>query len=172
MTPSSGAASLIALMACGTSPSGSLAPVPVASLRAGSMFGNRATAGMPSLTASFAASAAAFGDSRSTPGIDGTPTRSSAPSCRISGQMKSAGVSTCSATSRRIHEAWRRRRGRRAGKGAGDGKLMKLARLQTAGGPLGAQPDHADDRGHDQPQAGYRVGGQKYDQPDEEHRRE
>ena len=66
-----------------------------------------------------AALAAALGDRRKTPGMEATGWRSSAPSWTISGQIRSDGVSTVSATSRRTQGDVRRRRGRARGKGAG-----------------------------------------------------
>jgi hypothetical protein len=79
------------------------------------MKGKTAMAGMPSSRACTAALAASSTESRSTPGMEGTGTRGSGPSCSTIDQIRSAGVSTLSRTSRRTQSAWRIRRGRAAG---------------------------------------------------------
>jgi hypothetical protein len=61
-----------------------------------------------------AAAAQSFTDRRLIPGIEPTGTVPS-PSCTTIDQIRSAGVSTVSRTSRRIQSAWRRRRMRSAG---------------------------------------------------------
>ncbi len=93
-------------------------------------------AGMPRSRAWTAALAASAGDSRSTPGMDGTGTLPS-PSCRIMAQIRSEGETAVSRTRRRIQSAWRRRRGRRAGKAARGGVLMTAASYAPDGGTQG-----------------------------------
>ena len=78
------------------------------------MCGNTAMAGTPSALASRAAAAAPAIVSRSTPGIEATGMASS-PSWTTIDQIRSAGVSTLSRTSRRVQSAWRSRRRRRVG---------------------------------------------------------
>ena len=55
-------------------------------------------------------------------GIALTGMRGSAPSCTTTDQLRSAGVSTCSAVRLRIQGAWRRRRRRVAGKACRKGR--------------------------------------------------
>ena len=81
-----------------------------------SVYGKSAIAGMPSATASSAALATRSTLMRSTPGMDSTGMRLPFPSVTNIGQIRSAGVSTFSATSRRDHPALRLRRMRTAGK--------------------------------------------------------
>ena len=70
---------------------------------------------MPSAAASRAVAASRSPDSRSTPGIEAIGSRVSCPSVTNSGQIRSAGLSSVSATIAR-DQAWARlRRGRSAG---------------------------------------------------------
>src|SRR6266568_3172007 len=115
-TPRSGCAALTARTARQTRFSGFVASSPSGDLRSSGVTGKNATQGMPRLFASPAASTSAGIESRSTPGMEATGARAARSSCTKTGQMKSPGVSTCSATIRRVQSSRRLRRMRTRGK--------------------------------------------------------
>ena len=85
--------------------------------------------GMPSAVASLARSPIRSTDQRDTPGKVAIGSSTPSPSQTNSGQIRSDGVSTVSATSARLHAAARVRRILRTGKEAGDIAGHRLARV-------------------------------------------
>ena len=110
ITPRSGHAALTARTARQTRLSGFVASSPSGVFRSASITGKTATAGMPAARASFAASTRRSTDRRETPGMDAIGLDDAWPSCTKSGQIRSAGVSTCSRVRRRDQASRRSRR--------------------------------------------------------------
>ena len=112
ITVSSGTAFFTARTARSTSASSRNATLPSGSLSLGSIEGNRATAGTPSLRNARHSFTKSIRLRRHTPGMDGTGSAPPSPSITNSGAIKSWGRSTVSSVNARRLAVRRNRRGR------------------------------------------------------------